>query len=71
MNIEFGLEEKMFELDYKNQVKLIDITNSRTNFNSSLKILQVINPNHVFVLNLSNDVQSGRLFQQYKMSYKK
>ncbi len=61
----------MLELDYKNQVKVIDVTNSRTNFNSSLKILQIINPNHVFLLNSSNDVQSTRLFQQYKMNYKK
>jgi hypothetical protein len=42
----------------------------RTNFGSSLKIMQILNPKHVFILNSSSDINNEKLFKQYKSTFK-
>jgi len=66
MNIEFGLDPNPIVLDSNLIGKVIENHASKTNFNSSLKIMQLLSPKHVFILNSSSDLSDLKLFQQYK-----
>ena len=70
MNIEFGVEKKFTSIDIMQVGKVLEGQFMRTNFASSLKIMQILNPKHVFILNSAPDITSEKIFKQYKSNFK-
>lgn len=70
MNIEFKVEKTFTPIDVTQKGRLIESYFLKTNFNSSLKIIQLLNPKHVFILNSVNDSPNEKLFKQYKLNFK-
>lgn len=70
MNIDFEIEQNFTCLDVNTIGKVVECNFLKTNFNSSLKIMQILNPKHVFFLNSISDAPSDRLFKQYKSNFK-